>query len=166
MNNNSKKFLNNFKNRLEKKYNSLSANFRNTKTTINLYNQNFSNGSIIIDNDWFIMADEGKTRKIEGSTNGYVFKLQENIWFNPNNIKKIAKDINNPTGNEIARAGRVDESQHDFYNPRAFNRFFAHNYSSSNVTLDLNGFKIEQSFEHSIQQRFFSIIELALPTYT
>ena len=167
---NSKKFLGNFKYRLEKSYNQLENNLSRNKKIFELENSNFVNGSIIIDNNWIIIAKNGQTEKIMGSTNGYIFKLKENISFNPNSLKQIASDLNNPTGNEIARAGRVKKDQHNFYNQRAFGIgfFAAIVLQANNVVIDLNGYTIEQSFEHSIQQRFFSVIELAsipfLPT--
>ena len=131
----------------------------------------FKNGSVIIDKDWYLITDnDGKSTKIMGSTNGIKFKLSENITFNPNSIKDTARDVNFPTAMEITLAGRVKKSQHDVYDQRAFGIgfFSALIIQASNITIDLNGYKIEQSFEHALQQRFFSVIELAsipfLPT--
>ena len=166
----SKKLLGNLKNRLEKTYNNLLNDFSSNKTVIYLENEHFQNGTIIIDSDWFLWTNNGISKKIQGSTNGYIFKLKENIWFNPNNLKSIALDITNPTATEIAKAGRVKKDQHEFYNQRAFGLgfFAAIIIQASNIILDLNGYKIDQSDEHALQQRFFSIIELAsipfLPT--
>ena len=39
--------------------------------------------------------------------------------------------------------------------------FAAITIETNNVVIDLNGYNIEQSMEHYLQQRFFSIIELA-----
>ena len=166
----SKRFLGNLKNRLEKSYSNLITNFANNKTVIPLYNKHFKNGSVIIDNDWIIWANNGTTEKVLGSTNGYIFKLQENISFNPNSLASLAVDIDNVTPNEVTRAGRIRADQHIFYNQRAFGIgfFAALILQATNVVLDLNGYELKQSDEHVLHQRFFSIIELAsipfLPT--
>ena len=165
----SKKLLGNMKNRIEKNYDNLMNKLSGHKKIVYLYNQNFKNGSVIIDKDWYLITDnDGKSTKIMGSTNGIKFKLSENITFNPNSIKDTARDANFPTAMEITLAGRVKKSQHDVYDQRAFGIgfFSALIIQASNITIDLNGYKIEQSFEHALQQRFFSVIELAsIPFY-
>jgi hypothetical protein len=81
-----------------------------------------------------------------------VYKLCEDISFGPN--------APNP-GNQLSD----DSFQPDYsqYNPFSFGLgfFSAIAIETSNVTLDLNGFTIEQSKEHALIQRFFAVIELA-----
>ena len=76
----SKKLLGNLKNRLEKTYNNLLNDFSSNKTVIYLENEHFQNGTIIIDSDWFLWTNNGISEKIQGSTNGYIFKLKEGSY--------------------------------------------------------------------------------------
>ena len=89
---------------------------------------------------------------------GY-YRLMENIVFNPNNVADIG-----PTSYE---SGDVQTSQYTFmggkYDPAAYGIgfFAAIAISAQDATLDLNGFKLSQSPEHALQQRFYANIELA-----
>jgi len=75
-----------------------------------------------------------------------IYVLKEDIVFNPN-----------PNDDHMPRK---DQKQ---YQTRAFSLgfFAAIIIQSKNVHLDLNNHRIDQSKEHALQQRFFSIIELA-----
>jgi hypothetical protein len=82
------------------------------------------------------------------------YKLCEDISFKPNappDGAPIPDDIFDP-----------DFSTGE-YSPNAFGLgfFAAIVIETSNVTLNLNGFTLEQSREHALMQRFFALIELA-----
>lgn len=65
----------------------------------------------------------------------------------------------------FAKAGRVRDSAPDnvYYDRRSFGIgfFSAICIHAHNIIVDLNGFSIRQSDEHALNQRFFSVIELA-----
>ena len=65
----------------------------------------------------------------------------------------------------FAKAGRVRDSAPDnvYYDRRSFGIgfFSARCIHAHNMIVDLNGFSIRQSDEHALNQRFFSVIELA-----
>ena len=129
-----------------------------------LTNQNFKNGTVIIDPNYYLITNTaGVSVEIEGSTKNIEFILTENIIFNPNSLLSLAKNINNPTANEISKSGRVFPSQFGLYPQMAYGLgfFCAISIYSSNIILNLNGFEIKQSSEHALQQRFYSNIELA-----
>jgi len=89
-----------------------------------------------------------------------VYKLIENIIFQP-------KDILNPALPEFymhrdsptLQSGQFSSSYKESGYILGF--FAAIVIQAEGVILDLNGFTIEQSVEHSITQRFFSVIELS-----
>ena len=76
-----------------------------------------------------------------------VYKLAENVTFNPN-----------PSDDSMPKVSQASE-----YPPKAYvlGFFAAITVETSDVVIDLNGKTIEQSPLHALQQRFFSIIELA-----
>lgn len=75
-----------------------------------------------------------------------IYKLNENISFNPN-----------PSLDHMPDAGDV----HDHSGPAfALGFFAAISIECDSVILDLNGKLFEQSRAHALQQRFFAIIEL------
>ena len=80
------------------------------------------------------------------------YKLCEDITFDPFP----------PTGNETA-AEAYDVSFHGIYNRSSFGlgHFAAIAVASSNVTIALNGFTLEQSVQHALMQRYLALIELA-----
>ena len=94
---------------------------------IYLTNEDFKNGSYIIDKS------------------GY-YKLSEDIVFNPNSDQDYF-----PT------------SDQEKYQTLGFSLgfFAAIIIQTENVYLDLNCYEISQGVEHALQQRFFSVIELA-----
>ena len=81
--------------------------------------------------------------------------LGENISFNPNPSSR--------TGVEPCRASFPLPHQFEKYDPRAFGIgfFAAISVQCDHVKIDLNGFTLEQSLEHSLLQKFYSHIELA-----
>ena len=83
------------------------------------------------------------------------YKLSEDIIFNPN--PGIKNDINLDDWNPRY------PSQLLSYPPDKYGLgfFAAITIEADNVILDLNGYTIRQSKEHYLQQRFFSLIELA-----
>lgn len=117
------------------------------KNPINIYNKDFVNGTYRIINP------------------GY-YILQEDIIFNPN------PSIWNSTDNKLEgkdwmpTAEQTAGGKDAIYSIAPFGGyhlgFFASiAIESDNVILDLNNYTISQSIEHYLQQRFFSIIELA-----
>ena len=102
-----------------------------------------------------------------------IYKLTENIEFNPNSHSFLNSNhqdaITLRNSNNLSLpvssyyTGDVLPSQFSTYNPRAFGLgfFAAIVIQSKDVIIDLNGFEIKQSKEHALQQRFFSVFELA-----
>lgn len=86
------------------------------------------------------------------------YKLCEDISFKPN-----APPEGIPPGDPIP-----DDIFHPDFSTGEYSKnsyglgfFAAISIEASNVTLDLNGFTLEQSPEHALMQRFFALIELA-----
>jgi hypothetical protein len=116
-------------------------------------------------------------------TQGQDFKLGENIEFNPNPVGTVVTRAeaglvppDDPTANDMialdaSLAGRPLITQFDLdgpgpargYDPAAFGIgfFAAIAIPADDVTVDLNGFTLEQSREHALLQRFYANIELA-----
>lgn len=99
-------------------------------------------------------------------TRAGTYRLAEDISFNPHPVGSLAEDgqtildayhAGKPFPSQL---GRTDEGKYD---PAAFGVgfFAAIAISAPDVTLDLNGHKLEQSAEHSLLQRFFAVIEAA-----
>ena len=84
-------------------------------------------------------------------TNPGLYKLGENIEFNPKPINPANNDKNYP--NEKDPEGGVG--------PYILGFFAAITIECKDVILDLNGKTLLQSKEHCLKQRFFSLIELA-----
>jgi len=119
------------------------------------------------------------------------YKLQENISFNPNSPATLTQAVADgtipaetvpllglPTPVDAYHAGMPLFTQLQFapggpftpggpmdarYDPAAYGVgfFAAIAIQADNVVVDLNGFKIEQSAEHALLQRFFAVFELA-----
>lgn len=116
-----------------------------------LTNENFASGT-------YVIKEPG------------VYKLKEDIIFNPNSVASLNKKGKEKEGEEknvfnritSYESGDVLPQQFRVYDPAAFGIgfFAAIAVSSSNVEIDLNGFSIEQSIEHALQQRFFALIQL------
>lgn len=94
-----------------------------------------------------------------------VYRLMENISFNPHPVGSPGPDGQTPL--DAYSAGRPFWSQYGHgpgqYDPAAYGIgfFAAIAVEADNVTIDLNGFRLEQSAEHALHQRFFAVIELA-----
>ena len=89
------------------------------------------------------------------------YVLTEDIRFNPNpstyeNDRLVGYDWM-PTPEQIS-SGKYPVAP---AGPYHMGFFAAITIETNNVIIDLNGFTLEQHMEHYIQQRFFSIIELA-----
>ena len=134
------------------------------KKIIHLTNRHFINGTVIIAPSYYIITDPentSQTIKIEEDTTDYIFRLTENITFDPN------RPPENPTEDDVWNASSVNNSQYlqngGHYEPAAYGLgfFTAISIFASNVVLDLNGFTIQQGDSHFLLQRFFAMIELA-----
>lgn len=131
-------------NQLQKNTNKRIRNAKRRGTTVLLSQSNFVDGTYIINQPG-------------------VYRLTENISFNPNNLAQMQA-----SGSVTAwDSSDVLPSQYTVnggqYDPAAYGIgfFAAIAIEADGVVLDLNGFTIEQSAEHALQQRFFSVIELA-----
>lgn len=93
-----------------------------------------------------------------------IYRLTENISFNPNpstwNGSSLIGNDWFPTNAQTA-GGLYAEYPIIPYGPYHLGFFTAISVESDNVMIDLNGYTLSQSIEHYIQQRFFSLIELA-----
>lgn len=88
-----------------------------------------------------------------------LYKLSENIVFNPNSVASLHAKYpdHDMTSYDV---GDVLPQQFCYYDPAAFGFFAAIAVCSCNVTIDLNGHIIEQSVEHGLQMRFFTLVQL------
>ena len=149
---------------LEGKYSLLKTYFTNLKNSYlgdsenkvtELSNADFKMGTYVID------------------TPG-LYRLSEDIVFNPNNLAFLnstedsdAITLRSANGLSLPvtayNTGDVLPSQFGQYDPSAFGLgfFCAISIKVENVIIDLNGYTISQSPEHALQQRFFSVFELA-----
>lgn len=132
---------------------------RDPDSLVELSQENFDNGTVIIAKDYYILTQNGETVKIEGSTDGKVFRLSEDISFNPNSsaqLKKYGYESGDVQPEQFTHAG-------GHYDPAAFGIgfFAAISLFAYNVIIDFNGHTLAQSKEHALQQRFFALIELA-----
>lgn len=109
-----------------------------------------------------------------------LIRLKENILFNPNRPNTWI-DNNNMITNNFAEAVKIDpERKLDWFpnfkekpekNKKYFEKevrnayrlgfFCAIAIENKDIIIDLNNFTIQQHPEHALQQRFFSVIELA-----
>lgn len=112
---------------------SFSYNANTPYRVVNLYNSDFANGTVII--------------KTPG-----VYVLKENIVFNPNESNDFL-----PTASQIS-SGLYPVGTNGPYH---LGFFAAIAVAAQDVVIDLNGFTIEQSTLHNLQQRFYAHIELA-----
>ena len=120
-------------------FSTYSVSLLSAGTVTELYQDDFTDGTYIIDKPG-------------------VYRLAEDISFNPNSTALLGMDA--------YRAGFPLPDQFvpsAPYIPRAFGIgfFAAIVITANNVVLDLANHTIEQSKEHALLQRFFSVIELA-----
>lgn len=98
-------------------------------------------------------------------TSGY-YKLMENISFNPNpsvwdsKTNSLSGNDWNPTSSQTS-GGASAIYPIAPYGPYHLGFFAAISVEVDNVVIDLNNFILSQSMKHYLQQRFFSLIELA-----
>lgn len=87
------------------------------------------------------------------------YVLAEDITFNPNSTKKLKKDAYHSgfllPSQYTSKGGKYDDKAY------GIGFFAAVAIDAKDVILDLNHHTIEQSPEFALQQRFFSVIELA-----
>ncbi len=119
-----------------------------------------------------LKQDDFKTGSYIIKTPG-LYRLGENISFNPNSNAFL--NSNDPeaillrTKNSLSlplnpyQTSDVLPSQYSKYEPQAYGLgfFTAIAIQCDNVILDLNNYTLDQSDEHALQQKFFSLIELA-----
>ena len=130
--------------------------------TILLENKHFTNGTVILNNNYYIITNPKtyKTERIEINlkpNEKLVYKFTENIMFNPNvNKNKMFIDQGIPEPEQFKSNG-------GYYDDMAYGIgfFAALVVTGEDYIIDLNNCILEQSYQHSIRQRFFSIIELA-----
>lgn len=131
---------------------------------IYLEQKHFLNGTVILDRNYYIATNPltQETEKIlTNLTNDtiLIYKLKENISFNPNSsndplIPFIDQGI--PKIEQFTTNG-------GYYHNMAYGIgfFAAIVITGNNYIFDLNNYTLEQSFQHYVRQRFFSLIELA-----
>ena len=143
-----------------------------------------ASGDMFLDNkgNYIILQEHFADGTLIIDTDDASFKLGENIEFNPNPVGTLVTKADaglvlpgDPTAEEnialdASLAGRPLLSQYDLdgqgpdqgYDPAAFGIgfFSAIAIPADDVTLDLNGYTLEQSEEHALLQRFYSNIEL------
>jgi hypothetical protein len=122
--------------------------------------ESFSKGTVIIANDYYMHVSGGDTLKVEGSTQGKVFRLTENIVFNPN--PSVQTDFSDHwTVGDVYSTQLV--SGGGLYDDTAFGMgfFTALMIIADDIIFDMNGFSITQTPEHALHQRFYSNIELS-----
>ena len=95
---------------------------------------------------------------------GY-YRLAENITFNPHPPGTLGEDgvtVLDAYSGGIPFPSQLGNPEERKYDPRAFGLgfFAAIVIEAEHVVLDLNGHTLEQSEEHALLQRFFSVIEL------
>jgi len=129
---------------------------------IYLKQNHFVNGTVILHNEYYIATnpDTYKTEKIfikQIPNTKLVYKLVENIVFNPNsnNIDMLI-DQGIPKKEQLVSNGGY---YHDMAYGIGF--FAALVVSGNNYEIDMNKCILEQSYQHSIRQRFFALIETA-----
>ena len=110
-----------------------SYNSNTPYSTIYLFNKDFENGTLRI--------------KKPG-----IYKLQENIVFNPNKSNDFS-----PTEKQISSNLYPQNMSGPFH----LGFFAAITVESPDVIIDLNNFSISQHSHHNLQQRFYANIELA-----
>lgn len=131
------KFSNELKNQLNNNQLNLLNYFENfdynNNTIFKLYQQNFNNGTLRI-------------RKPG------IYILKENITFNPNEDYDHMPTLEQHNSGLYPSMGNL---------PYKLGFFSAITIECDNVILDLNGYTLEQSKQHFLQQRFYANIELA-----
>ena len=152
------------KNTIVSGYNSLLRDLTVIKSqqlkVITLTQADFKYGTVIISEDGYVHSTSSAVIKTTLDTTGYVFKLGEDIKFDPTNT-----DPNNVTAANVAVIGKPSFS-HGFGSLYPFDKFgvgffAAISIDAENIVIDLNGHTLEQSNSHALTQRFYANIETA-----
>lgn len=123
---------------------------------ISLYNHHFIYGTVILHNKYYIVSDKHRKKVVTIKIDKdeiIQYRLEEDITFQPNSMQS--------TGFTFLDSGMP---LHDIYKKnKAFGIgfFTCIAVCGKNIHLNLNGYTIQQSREHYLRQRFFSLIELA-----
>jgi len=146
-------------------HNLLNTITRSPAKVIELRQSDFKNGTVVISTDYYIHTNsDGNTVKVTGSTKNYIFRLMENITFEPNPPE--VNDSGVITEDSVWNSSSPQSSQFTHnggeYDTKAYGIgfFAAIALSATHVILDLNNYKIEQGLTHYLHQRFYSNIEL------
>lgn len=143
----------------ENGFNEIIKNAELNNKIVFLEQYHFNKGTVIIAPDYYLVHDiNGNVEKNIINTSGYVFKLKENISFNPNaviNIKTASSD-------DVWKSNDPISQQFSYYDPAAYGIgfFAAIALSATNVVLDLNNFTLEQNISHYVNMRFYANIEI------
>lgn len=135
---------------------------------IPLYNYHFKKGSVILHTNYYVAANQkGETVVTSTATHPpnadppnatpVTYVIQENITFSPNNMRDTGYyflDSGTPTSSKDQAIYRENKA----FGIGFFAAIIIH---GSHIELDMNGHTLEQSEEHYLRQRFFSLIELA-----
>lgn len=127
--------------------------------SVPLYNYHFKKGSVVLHSAYYVAANQrGDTVVTSISPDSKVtYILQENITFSPNNMRDTGYyflDSGIPTPSKDQAIYRENKS----FGIGFFAAIIIH---GSHIELDMNGHRLQQSEEHYLRQRFFSLIELA-----
>ena len=130
-------------------------------SVVELRQSHFARGSVIIAPDFYCVSDPqtGEVRRVEGSTRDTVFRLAEDVSFDPNPpAEETAEAVwaaGDPTPEQFAPAG--------VYDPHAFGiGFFAAVVMyARDAVLDLGGHTLSHSARHRLLQRFCAGVELS-----
>lgn len=127
-------------------------------TSISLYDYHFKKGSVILHSNYYVAANQnGETVVTQLDKSPVTYILEEDITFSPNNMRDTGYyflDSGSPTSSKDQAIYRENKA----FGIGFFAAIIIH---GSHIELDMNGHTIEQSEEHYLRQRFFSLIELA-----
>lgn len=138
------------------------ATIQKYEQIIYLEQKHFANGTVILDKDYYIATNPTTYKTEKFATNlkpnsTLVYKLKENISFNPNGNRTVPLiDQGIPKPEQFVSGGGY---YHDMAYGIGF--FAAIAVTGTDYILDLNKCTLEQSFQHYVRQRFFSLIETA-----
>lgn len=127
-----------------------------TGNVVNLRQENFRRGMVEITEDGYVWTGaSGETEKVCVSTVKTVFRLKEDITFEPCVIASDACGLDTfmPTSEQL--------KIYSFPSALRLGWFAAIACSARDVVIDLNGYELKQGKAHYLLQRFHSLIELA-----
>lgn len=155
---------------LTSNYEELSRSFENSdRKVFELFQSHFDCGTVLIGRSYIILTENGKAVRKEMNTKNYTFKLMENIVFKPNyrqaEVENALNGVDKINMLKVLRPRFNFESTHtgvDAYASPQFiiGYFAAIAIGAEDIVLDLNNFRLSQSHEHSLMQRFYANIEL------